>query len=87
MIPQAISLFLIKKRLDRNIRKLYRLKKGSECAGSFLTKCIFPAKISNQDRKVRTLWARYKELTKSECTARPVLANQQKKSLKGINPV
>lgn len=67
MIPKAVSLFLIKRRLDTNIRKLYKLKKGSGCGGSFLAKCIFPTKITNQDRKVRTLWSRYKELMKGGC--------------------
>jgi hypothetical protein len=71
MIPKAVSLFLIKKKLDRNIRKLYKLKKGSDCGGSFLVKCIFPTKISNQERKVKTLWSKYKELMKGECMARP----------------
>ena len=42
IIPQKVSLFLMKKRGKRNIRKLYKLKKGSECGGRFLTKCIFP---------------------------------------------
>lgn len=72
MMLKEVNLFLIKKRVDRNIRKLYNLKKGSNCGGSFVAKCIFPAKISNQERKVRTLWSRYKELMKGECMARPV---------------
>jgi hypothetical protein len=71
MILKEVNLFFIKKRLDRNILKLYNLKKGSDCAGSFVAKCIFPAKISNQERKVRTLWSRYKELMKGKCKARP----------------
>jgi hypothetical protein len=72
MMLKEVNLFLIKKRLDRNIRKLYNLKKGSDCGGSSLAKCTFPAKISNQERRVRALWSKYKELMKGGCMARPV---------------
>ncbi len=72
MIFQAISLLLIKNRLDRNIRKLYKLKKGHGCGGSFIARCVFPAKISAQEGKVRNLWSKYKELMKDRCAAKPV---------------